>query len=300
MVKLTSHLGMFINELHGYRSVDNRNTSGYLSVPEGRVVVASVLSDGTRAISTLQLGGNPSLPQETRSSLLEASDEISRLTTSGGHRFKLGGLVNEQTSSVGLIPNRFGTFSFNSLADFAAGQPTQYTRTLFARDQQSATNNLAAYLGDSWRVSPQVQVTYGMRAEGSRYPDKPAYNPEVDATFGRRTDNLPSEVHVSPRAGFTVFLGESQFGPPPLTLRGGFGEFRGTAPAQLFATALNATGLTNGQAILTCVGPAAPTPDWAAYLRDPSTIPTACNGRTPIFAYKWRNAPVFEPTFQAP
>ena len=300
MVTLTSHMGMFINELRGYKSVDSRHTSGYLSVPDGRVVVASVLRDGTSAISTLQFGGNPSLPQETKSSLLEMSDEISRLTTAGGHRFKLGGLVNQQRSSVGFIPNRFGTFTFNSLADFEAGQPTQFTRTLFARDQQSATNNLAVYLGDSWRVNPQVQLTYGMRAEGSRYPDKPEYNPEVDAIFGRRTDNLPSEVHVSPRAGFTVFLGESQFGPPPLTLRGGIGEFRGTAPAQLFATALNATGLSNGQSLLTCVGSTAPTPDWAAYLADPSTIPTSCNGGTPIFANQRRNVTVFDPRFEAP
>jgi len=300
MMTLTSHVGMFINELRGYKSVDNRNTSGYLSVPDGRVIVASVLGDGTSAVSSLQFGGNPSLPQETKSSLLEVSDEISRLTTTGGHRFKLGGLLNEQRSSVGFVPNRFGTFTFNSLADFEAGQPAQFTRTLFARDQQSATNNAAVYLGDSWRVKPQFQVTYGLRAEGSRYPNKPEYNPEVDAIFGRRTDDLPSEVHVSPRVGFTVFVGESQFGPPPLTLRGGFGEFRGTAPAQLFAGALNATGLTNGQSLLTCVGSTAPTPDWAAYLADPSTIPTSCNGGTPIFANQRRNVTVFDPGFEAP
>jgi hypothetical protein len=300
MVTLTSHMGMFINELRGYKSVDNRNTEGYLSVPDGRVVVSSVLDDGTNAISTLQFGGNPSLPQETKSSLLEISDEISRLTTAGGHRFKLGGLLNEQRSSIGFVPNRFGTFTFNSLADFEAGQPTQFTRTLFARDQQSATNNAAMYLGDSWRVTPQFQVTYGLRMEGSRYPDKPEYNPEVEATFGRRTDNLPSEISVSPRAGFSVFIGESQFGPPPLTLRGGIGEFRGTAPAQLFASALNATGLNNGQSLLTCVGAAAPTPDWVAYLADPSTIPTSCNGGTPIFANQRRNVTVFDPAFEAP
>ena len=300
MMTLTSHMGMFINELRGYKSADNRNTEGYLSVPDGRVVVSSVLGDGTNAISTLQFGGNPSLPQETKSALLEVSDEISRLTTAGGHRFKLGGLLNQQRSSIGFIPNRFGTFTFNSLADFEAGQPTQFTRTLFARDQQSSTNNAAMYLGDSWRVKPQFQVTYGARMEGSRYPVKPEFNPEVDAAFGRRTDNLPSEVHVSPRAGFSLFVGESQFGPPPLTLRGGIGEFRGTAPAQLFATALNATGLNNGQSLLTCVGAAAPTPDWAAYLADPSTIPASCNGGTPIFANQRRNVTVFDPNFQAP
>jgi hypothetical protein len=102
MATLTSHLGLFINELRGYNSVDNRDTNGYLSVPDGRVVVSSILDDGARAISTLQFGGNPSLPQVTRTSLLEVSDEVSRLTTAGG-RFKLGGLVNEQRSSVGFV-----------------------------------------------------------------------------------------------------------------------------------------------------------------------------------------------------
>jgi len=300
MFTLTSHFGMFINELRGYRSVDTRNTNGYLSVPDGRVVVPSILDNGTSAISTLQFGGNPSLPQETRSTLLEVGDEISRLTTAGGHRFKLGGLINEQRNSVGFVPNRFGTFSFNSLADFEAGTPTQFTRTLFARDQQSATDNFGGYLGDSWRVSRQFQVTYGARAEGSRYPDKPEYNPEVESTFGRRTDQLPSDFRVSPRVGFTAFIGESQFGPPPLTLRGGFGEFRGTAPAQLFASALNATGLNSGQALLTCIGPAAPTPDWASYMSDPSTIPTTCNGGVSIFANQRRNVTVFDPAFSAP
>jgi hypothetical protein len=300
MLTLTSHFGMYINELRGYRSVDNRNTTGYLTAPDGRVVVSSILDDGARAISTLQFGGNPSLPQETRSTLLEIGDEISRLTTAGGHRFKLGGLLNEQRSSVGFIPNRFGTFYFNSLADFEAGTPTQFTRTLFARDQQSATDNLGVYLGDSWRLSPKFQVTYGLRAEGSRYPDKPEYNPEVEATFGRRTDELPADFRVSPRVGFTAFVGESQFGPPPLTLRGGFGEFRGTAPAQLFATALNATGLNNGQALLTCIGPAAPAPDWASYLNDPSTIPTTCNAGASVFANQRRNVTVFDPAFSVP
>ena len=300
MLTLTSHFGMYINELRGYRSVDNRDTNGYLTAPDGRVVVSSILDNGASAVSTLQFGGNPALPQETRSTLLEIGDEISRLTTAGGHRFKLGGLLNEQRSSVGFIPNRYGTFYFNSLADFDAGTPTQFTRTLFARDQQSATDNFGAYLGDSWRISPKFQLTYGLRAEGSRYPDKPQYNPEVDATFGRRTDNLPTDFRASPRVGFTAFIGESQFGPPPLTLRGGFGEFRGTAPAQLFATALNATGLNNGQALLTCIGPSAPTPDWASYLNDPSTIPATCNGGTSVFANQRRNVTVFDPAFSAP
>src|SRR6266542_6149890 len=300
MMTLTSNAGNYINELRAYRSVDNRNTDPYLTVPDGRVVVASTLADSSRSISTLQFGGNPSLPQETRSSLLEASDEISRVTSAGGHRFKLGGLVNQERSTVEFIPNQYGTFVFNSLADFEARRPIQFTRTVSAKGTESATNNAALYLGDSWRVKPEFQLTYGVRVEGSRYPNAPAYNPLVEQAFGRRTDELPSESHVSPRIGFTWFVGDRSFGPPPTTIRGGIGEFRGKAPSQLFANAVNATGLTNGQSQLVCVGATVPTPDWSAYLADPSTIPTSCNGASTVFATQRRNVTVFDPSFEAP
>lgn len=300
MATLTSHIGMYINELRAYTSVDKRDITSYLAVPGGRVTVASVLSDGTSALSTLHFGGNPSLPQETKTTLFETTDEFSRLSRAGGHRFKLGFLLNEERSSVGFIPNRFGTFTYNSLADFDAGTPASFTRTLFARDDQSVARNAAMYLGDSWRKSPALQFVYGLRLEGSAYPNTPTYNPLVDTLFQRRTDEFPSEVHISPRFGFTFNRFSELGGPPIMTVRGGFGEFRGRASSQLFSTARNATGLDNSQATLTCVGTSVPTPNWAAYLSDESSIPSACVGGTTTFGNQRRNVTLFDPEFQAP
>ncbi len=64
--------------------------------------------------------------------------------------------------------------------------------------------------------------------------------------------------------------------PQPWIVRGGIGEFRGRAPTQLFSSAIDATGLPGGETQLVCVGAAVPTPDWASYLHDFSTIPTTC------------------------
>ncbi len=64
--------------------------------------------------------------------------------------------------------------------------------------------------------------------------------------------------------------------PQPWIIRGGVGEFRGRAPTQLFSSAIDATGLPGGETQLVCVGDAVPTPDWASYLRDFSTIPALC------------------------
>ena len=314
MVSLTSHLGRFINEGRVYQSSDRQNTEPYLAIPGGRVTVASVLDNGARSLTTLQFGGNPSLPQLTHSRLLEATDEISWVSGNGAHRYKLGALVNEDRSSVGTIPNRYGTFYFNSLADFEANQPSQYTRTISGRDRLAGSNNLALYLGDAWRRSAAFQMTYGLRLEGTRFPRTPEYNPDIETLFGRRTDDAPTEVHLSPRVGFTYMPGARPrggagggaggFNTASWIFRGGLGEFRGRISSNLVAGAVEATGLPGGQSQLTCIGAGVPTPDWSSYLADPASVPDECLGApsTPSGnpTGQRRNVTLFESNFGAP
>jgi hypothetical protein len=325
MATLTSHLGRVINEGRVYQSSDRQNTEPYIIAPDGRVTVASALADGTQSLANLQFGGNPSLPQQTRSRLLEATDELSWVSTDGAHRLKLGALLNADRATVGQIPNQYGTFFYNSLADFEANRPAQYTRTISGSDRLAGSNNAALYLGDAWRQSPALQVTYGLRLEGTRFPQDPAYNPQVDTLFGRRTDQSPSEVHLSPRAGFTYFMGMPRasaragaggqggpggpgggfagFNQATWILRGGVGEFRGRISSNLVASAVEATGLPGGRSQLTCIGAAVPTPDWTSYLADPSTIPSQCAAGGPAAPTSFgqrRNVTLFEEGFGAP
>ncbi|HUQ48521.1 MAG TPA: carboxypeptidase-like regulatory domain-containing protein, partial [Gemmatimonadaceae bacterium] len=158
MVTLTSHYSSFINELRAYQSIDKRSTDPYIDIPSGRVVVASNLPDRSLGVSTLQFGVNPSLPQETRTRLRELSDELSRVSKNGAHRLKLGGLLNEEQSENGTFNNALGTFTFNSIADFEAGRPASFTRTLASRDRNARSVNSALYLGDAWRQSQKLQL----------------------------------------------------------------------------------------------------------------------------------------------
>jgi hypothetical protein len=64
-----------------------------------------------------------------------------------------------------VTTNRWGTYSFNSLADFENGTPATYTRTLTPRLREGAGANAALYLGDTWR-SRALQLTVGACAEG--------------------------------------------------------------------------------------------------------------------------------------
>jgi hypothetical protein len=314
MATLTSHVHGLINEARIYQSSDRQHTEPYLIAPDGRVTMAGTLADGTQSVTSLQFGGNPSLPQETHSRLLEASDEVSYVSAGGAHRLKLGGLLNEDRSTIGNINNRYGTFAYNSLADFEANRPSQYTRTLSGSDRLAGSNNAALYLGDAWRQSPRIQMVYGLRLEASVFPKTPEYNAEVESLFNRRTDHTPSEIHASPRFGFTYSMGAPGNPPAPApgdtsaaaraaragqggqgggfggrgggpgggfnasawTIRGGAGEFRGKVSSNLVATSVDATGLLGGQSTLTCIGAAVPVPDWTAYLNDPASIPTQC------------------------
>ena len=327
MATLTSHVHGLINEARLYQSSDRQNTVPYLIAPDGRVTMAGTLADGTQSVTSLQFGGNPSLPQETHSRLLEASDEVSYVSAGGTHRVKLGGLLNADRSTIGNINNRYGTFAYNSLADFEANTPSQFTRTISGRDRLAGSNSAALYLGDAWRKSPRIQMVYGLRFEGTTFPQTPEYNASVDALFNRRTDRTPSEIHVSPRVGFTYSMGAPRNPPAPgdtsaaaraarggpgggfnrsaWTIRGGAGEFRGRISSNLVANSVDATGLAGGQSTLTCIGAAVPVPDWTAYLSDPASIPTECAATTgapptvPLSGQR-RNVTTFEDGFSAP
>ena len=318
---LTSNFGgRFLNELKVYGSTDRRTGRPLLVMPAGRVQVASELEGGETGIATLTFGGNTGLPQDGETKSVEATNEVSWLTDNGAHRFKLGALLNVTQFTEDVTTNRWGTFTFNSLADFEAGRAAMFTRTLAPRLREGAGTNASLYLGDVWRASREFQVTYGARAEGSRFGKTPAFNPAVEQAFGYHTDQVPTDFRVSPRVGFTWTLGMPQFGgqpgadagkrvavpaggfrPPWLIVRGGIGEFRSAPSTQLVASAAGATGLPNNESQLVCIGGAVPLASWSQFVGNTAAIPTQCaNGQASTIPTQLPNVTVFGDDFAAP
>ncbi len=301
MATLTSRFGVhFINEARAYLTGSKRDGAAFTPLPAGRVQVASELSDGSTSISALSFGGATGFPQRSRTHGLETSDELSWLPGTGVHRLKLGLMYNVQRSNDVSSTNQLGSFQFNSLADLEAGRPASFARTVAPLARNASGVDYAAYFGDTWRTTRSLQLTYGVRGEGSSFRNPPAYNPALDASFGSRTDRLPSETHLSPRAGFSWTLGQQEGAPPKWIIRGGGGEFRSPMPLSLASFAQSSTGLVNSESQFFCVGEGSPTPDWAAYAADPSTIPTECAPGGPAIATTAPNALVFRDGFQAP
>ncbi len=288
-----------INEFRAYRLSSTSASPLETAFPAGRVQVVSDLDD-VRGATNLSFGGLPGLPQRSNGSGFEATNELSLISGNGAHRLKLGGLFNRSSSETDATQNRFGTYTYNSLADLEAGRPGSYTRTLAPTIRATDQTALALYAADTWQLSDALQLTYGARLEGANYRGAPARNPAAESLFGIRTDRWPTEWRVSPRIGFTWFI-RSEDGPPKLVVRGGIGEFRSPAPGSLFSSAQAASGFGGSEAQLVCIGANAPTPDWHAYRADPAAIPTACvGGPGPSLPGRSPSITGFDPDFTAP
>ncbi|HEX8362464.1 MAG TPA: TonB-dependent receptor [Longimicrobium sp.] len=300
MLSLTSRLGAgWINELRAFYSAGGRESDPYISIPGGRVRVTSELEDGTRSVSTLSFGG-AGAATESSDRTLELSNELSLLL--GQHRLRIGGLVNSTSDRSVSANNLLGSFTYNSLAAFAADSAASFTRSLSQREREAGGVNAAVYVGDTWRPRRDLQLTYGLRVEGSRVGGQPEHNPRVEELFGRRTGAIPGDFNVSPRVGFTYTVRGGEGKQVLGTVRGGFGEFRSRPLWNLFAGARDATGLAGSQSQLSCIGGAVPVPDWAAFQGGTEYIPSACldgGGVTTPGSGRGTRVTVFDPGFDA-
>ncbi|MGH9382391.1 MAG: TonB-dependent receptor [Thermoanaerobaculia bacterium] len=149
----------------------------------------------------------------------------------GDHNFVFG-THNELFDFRNLfIQNGFGSYEFNSLDDFAAGNASRFDYTAIAPGQPDAqvfdVQQIGLYAGDQWRVRPDLTLFYGLRVDVPFFPDEPTRNPFTEETYGLRTDAIPDGNELwQPRLGFNWDVegnGKSQ-------LRGGVGVFAGRTP----------------------------------------------------------------------
>lgn len=295
LAQLASGGGAWSNELRVYHLRGDRSTRSDVFRPAGRVRVSS-LEDGAPVASFLSFGAPPFLPAESEYSFWEAADEVARESADGVHLVKAGALFQEERLALSDAGNRYGTFIFDSLDDLAAGRPASFTRTLGGGEGEVARRHAALYLGHTWKPANELALTYGLRLEGSRYRGRPALSPSLGSLLGSGDPGIPDELFLSPRIGFSYRVG----GSARATVRGGIGHYGGTVPLRSIGPAWNETGTADGGTRLTCIGPAAPVPDWRAYAADPGAIPASCAGEELARSDFAPPVTVFGPGFGAP
>lgn len=301
---LTSHAGAWVNDARVSANWTRSGIQAGTPAASGSVVVPStaVSNATTPAIQTFGFGGFMAGTSITYSTAVEARDEVSRLSADGAHRVKAGLDVTLTHSTGGVPSNIYGNYRFNSLADLEAGTPASYTRTLAPADRRSGVADAAAYVGDAWRLGPQLQLVYGARLDQATFRDAPVLNPAALTEFGLRTDHFPRNVGVSPRFGFTYLPGARQGKAPIATVRGGIGIFRssGSNVAETFAAARDATGLADATAHLSCVGAAVPAVDWDAFVSPSAPAPETCSGMASTGPAVPPSVTFIDPSFDVP
>ncbi|HMA24035.1 MAG TPA: hypothetical protein VKP00_08570, partial [Gemmatimonadaceae bacterium] len=235
---------------------------------------------------------------------------LSWFSENNKHRLKLTTELRRDSYEQDLTTNQLGSFSFNSLADLEAGRPAAFTRQLSSRKRHEDQYVAGLSLGDAYKPTTDLQIQYGVRLDGNRFTAEPAENSDVERLFDARNDHVPNHLYVSPRVGFSWTYGTAaQIGGfdgavrgPRAVVRGGVGVLQSTPNATLIGTAMDNTGLANAVQQLSCVGVAAPTPDWLAYATNTGAIPAQCADGTTgtVFASSAPNVTLFDKNYVAP
>src|SRR5207237_6506875 len=97
-----------------------------------------------------------------------------------------------------LLNNTLGSFTYNSLADLEAQQPSSFSRQLTPRIRSGSQFIGGLSLGDSYKKSDDLQLQYGVRLDGNRFSATPTFNPDLETVFGERNDRAPNHVYFSP------------------------------------------------------------------------------------------------------
>lgn len=138
-----------------------------------------------------------------------------------------------------------GTYYFDSIADFAAGNAQRFGYTNAVPtpnpDLASAVFNYWQYafgVQDNWAITPTLNVSYGMRYDLYGSHSRPSLNPTFTSRYGfTNASFLSGRGLFQPRVGFD-WKPDRQ-----LSVRGGIGIFGGGAPDVYTSNSFSNTGI---------------------------------------------------------
>ncbi|RUO39191.1 cell envelope biogenesis protein OmpA [Pseudidiomarina aestuarii] len=144
-----------------------------------------------------------------------------------------------------FIQNTLGSWTFDSIADFEAGQASRFSyQNAFtgnvndgAAEFTQGTQSL--YIQDTWQPTWDLELTFGVRYERMFAKDAPTFNQRFFDRYGfSNTENLDGKDLILPRVGFKYAMTED------FTLRGGFGRYGGGRPNVWISNAYTNDGVT--------------------------------------------------------
>jgi hypothetical protein len=175
--------------------------------------------------------GGAQLSGGSRAATVEIADDLD--IAAGHHAIRTGFLVDGGRYRTDQFRNGAGTFTFPSLAAFAAGRPTTYTRNVGNPLVEIGDVEAAVYAQDDFRVRKDMTISFGLRQE-------------VQTHVGG--------LHLGPRGGFVW----APFPSGRTTIRAGGGVYYDWFDAESDEQAIQLDG--THQAIVTIVDAGFPDP----------------------------------------
>jgi hypothetical protein len=162
----------------------------------------------------------------------------------GDHTIK-GGVQVDQTTIFNLfVPNSDGTYYFDSIADFQAGRANEliYRNALSNNPNDAAANFsylvYSTMLQDTWDVTDDLTVSYGLRYDTYKSQDDVAFNQAFTNRYG-----FSNQATYDGRDVFMPRLSFSWQAKDNLEVSGGLGLFSGGLPDVFLSNSFSNTGV---------------------------------------------------------
>ena len=192
----------------------------------------------------LTIGRNNFSPRYTNSKKFNIINSVAAVR--GLHTLKIGGDRNLERGANFFPGNFGGSFTFDSLADFANRRPSAFTQGFAGAGTNGAltqpnASELGLFAQDTWRATEKLTLTYGLRYDLYKLAEKNFVNPSPSlAALGLRTDKVPfNKDNILGRAGLAYRLDKEG----KSVIRAGFGMFSQRTPAILYGTSHSQNGI---------------------------------------------------------
>ncbi|WP_189376842.1 TonB-dependent receptor [Thalassotalea profundi] len=161
----------------------------------------------------------------------------------GDHKLAFGVQYEKNDIFNMFAEATLGTWTFDSIEDFAAGNGELYYGNAPSNIQADTAASLVMgtysfYVQDDWALSDNIDLSYGLRYERIFSEDKPQYNPKFVERYGYdNQENLDGTDIWLPRVGITWYASDD------LTVRGGVGLFSGGKPNVWISNSYSKSGI---------------------------------------------------------